>query len=419
MGDGGFNFSDEMRVEETGSNHSGKEEQNNLRQDGAMDSGLQQAAKVEAVDDEADLLRREGNDGKHVDALAVTSKNVNQDNNNNNIGTASSRSSTPTKLAADGEVLLVPPFPNTLEQSELVSLFKDSSQWVPVERSEYKVSLADQGMSSDYLREIYLLKTISYPHLQSLSKMEVGNALGKIDLAFRREPKLSEVLEAKIPISFQGAKTIIYQMLCGLYHLHSREVVHGSICLENVSFGSDGKMKLCNWFMLQPAVEEPEVRMCSAPEKVFLGHKLDKLSDLWSCGVVFGSILLNRPLFSSRSVQSQVESTIQLLGCPNERDWPLFGNVASKYKQYHNRYSNLERSFPELKKTRQGFTFLERLLRYDQSKRTPAHRMVRQAFLTEEAPLPSSSSLPEYAKIVEKLREGKEEHDTDESFVFL
>jgi serine/threonine protein kinase len=250
--------------------------------------------------------------------------------------------------------------------------------------------------------------------------MEVGNSVGKINLAFRKEPKLSEVLEAKVPISFQGAKTIVYQLLCGLYHLHSRDVVHGSICLDNVTFGRDGKMKLCDWFLQDPPVDAPEIRMCSAPEKIFLGHKLDKLSDLWSCGVVFASVLLKRPLFDAPSLQGQIESMIQVLGCPNERDWPLFGNVAFKYKQFQNRYSNLEGMFPELSTTRQGFTFLERLLRYDQSKRTPAHRMVRQAFLTEEAPLPSSAALPEYVKIVEKLAGSrKEENDTNDEFYFV
>ncbi|CAI5448669.1 unnamed protein product [Caenorhabditis angaria] len=136
---------------------------------------------------------------------------------------------------------------------------------------------------------------------------------------------------------------LLYQMLCGIRHLHSAGIIHRDLKPSNIVVRSDCTLKILDFGLARTAVEAfmmtPYVvtRYYRAPE-VILGMGYKENVDVWSIGCIFGELIRGRVLFPGGDHIDQWTRIIEQLGTPErsflERLQPTVRNYVENRPRY-------------------------------------------------------------------------------------
>lgn len=122
----------------------------------------------------------------------------------------------------------------------------------------------------------------------------------------------------------EGMSYLLYQMLCGIKHLHTAAVIHRDLKPSNIVVKSDCTLKILdfglarattgnNTFMMTPYVV---TRYYRAPE-VILGMGYTENVDIWSVGCIMGEMIRGTVLFPGTDHIDQWNKIIEQLGSPS------------------------------------------------------------------------------------------------------
>jgi serine/threonine protein kinase len=121
-----------------------------------------------------------------------------------------------------------------------------------------------------------------------------------------------------------------------------------------------------------------------APELLYGQKKYDIKIDMWSVGCIFAELLLHKPLMQGKNEQDQRDKILELLGTPDEDNWPDFNLLpGAKHVRYKKRQSVLREKIPLYSYTGdatlsdRGYDLLKRLLSYSPAMRISAHEALR------------------------------------------
>lgn len=144
---------------------------------------------------------------------------------------------------------------------------------------------------------------------------------------------------------------LLYQLLCGIKHLHSAGIIHRDLKPSNIVVKEDCSLKILDFGLARTADQmfqmTPYVvtRYYRAPE-VIVGMKYKQNVDIWSVGCIFAEMVKGEILLPGRDYIDQWNKVAQVLGTPSKA---FFKQLQASVRMYCESQPHYEgKSFLEL-----------------------------------------------------------------------
>ena len=170
------------------------------------------------------------------------------------------------------------------------------------------------------------------------------------------------------PFTIGEVKTLMYQLLSGVNHLHDNWIIHRDLKTSNLLLSNKGILKIGDFGL---AREYGSPLKGYTPVVVTLWYRSPELLlgikeystpiDIWSVGAIFGELLLMKPLFPGKSELDQLNCIFKDLGTPNEKIWPEYKSLpfTKKMTFSHYPYNRLKQRF-DYSLSENGFNLLNK-----------------------------------------------------------
>ncbi|CAF0832951.1 unnamed protein product [Brachionus calyciflorus] len=148
---------------------------------------------------------------------------------------------------------------------------------------------------------------------------------------------------------------LLYQMLCGIKHLHSAGIIHRDLKPSNIVVKSDCTLKILDFGLARTAGTNfsmtPYVvtRYYRSPE-IILAMGYSDNADIWSVGCIFGEMLRGTVVFQGADHIDQWNKIIEQLGTPSTEFMNRLLPTVRNYVANRPRYPGyeIERLFPDI-----------------------------------------------------------------------
>lgn len=268
----------------------------------------------------------------------------------------------------------------------------DTKNGETVALKKMKFDQEEDGIPPATLREMSILRSISHTNIVSLKDVIIqpGSLIliqEYLDCNLRQL-----LLKVKNPLDLSLIQSYSFQLLCGIFVLHTHRIIHRDIKPENLLLDKNGFLKICDfglsrYFTLPLRQYSPDVvsEWYRAPELLF-GSKSYELSiDVWSAGCIIAEMIRGAPLFQGDSDLDQIHQIFQVLGTPNEDSMP---NYADLQKDFPGIAQYPRADLREILKTDDEFLIdlVSKILQYDPMKRLTAQDALKHPFFDTISP---------------------------------
>eukprot|EP00755_Sulcionema_specki_P037645 Sspe_Gene.23113::Locus_8935_Transcript_2_2_Confidence_0.500_Length_1582::g.23113::m.23113/K08818/CDC2L; cell division cycle 2-like len=302
------------------------------------------------------------------------------------------------------------------------------------------------------LREVTTLLSISHANVVKIKEAVVGATSDDIFLVMEYiEHDVRNLISSKQGgkgwrFTAPQVKCMMLQLLQATTYLHSRWILHRDLKTNNLLYGNNGVLKVCDFGMarlhgepIRPYTPLQWVLTLPfrPPEGLLGGSTYDETVDMWSIGCIFAELLMCRPLFEPKQPNPELDMLDQifcLLGTPSEEEWPDLPRLLSKDKtvarQGHERQmlnlpdgwhpkkyweGTLRERFTtptteQVPLTRSGYDLLSRLLSINPKKRLKAHEALDHPYFKEDPPACTPLEMPTFKSAQDAKLEKKHSH---------
>ncbi|XP_065840064.1 mitogen-activated protein kinase 9-like [Oscarella lobularis] len=173
-------------------------------------------------------------------------------------------------------------------------------------------------------REIVLMKSFNHKNIVGLLNLFTPDhdlsQFSDIYIVMElMDANLSRVVH--IDLDHERLSFLLYQMLCGIKHMHAADIIHRDLKPSNIVVKEDCSLKILDFglaraadggFMMTPYVV---TRYYRAPE-VILGMGYKSNVDVWAIGCIFAELVRGQILFPGSDHIDQWTKVVDLLGTP-------------------------------------------------------------------------------------------------------
>ncbi|XP_045574732.1 mitogen-activated protein kinase 8 isoform X1 [Salmo salar] len=294
-------------------------------------------------------------------------------------------------------------------------------------------------------RELVLMKCVNHKNIIGLlnvfspqkSLEEFADVYIVMELM---DANLCQVIQMEL--DHERLSYLLYQMLCGIKHLHAAGIIHRDLKPSNIVVKSDCTLKILDFGLARTAATgllmTPYVvtRYYRAPE-VILGMGYQANVDIWSVGCILAEMIRHKILFAGRDYIDQWNKVIEQLGTPPQEFLMKLNQSVRTYVENRPRYAgySFDKLFPDVLfpadsehnklKASQARDLLSRMLVIDSSKRISVDEALKHPYINVwydpaevEAPPPkiTDKQLDEREHTVEEWKDliWKEVYEWDE-----
>ena len=257
-----------------------------------------------------------------------------------------------------------------------------------VAMKKMRIENKDEGIPITALREMCILKHLRHENVVQL--YEIIQDVDKIVLIFEyADMDLKMYVDKEKGIKdLKIIQQFTLQILNGLYYCNINRIIHRDLKPQNLLLiTSEMKLKLCD-FGLSRLFSLPMGKMTHEiitlwyrPPEVLLGiENYTTKVDSWSIGCIMAEMITGKPLFPGDSEIGQLFKIFQIMGTPNEENWPGI----TKLKDYSINFpqwkpKKLKDLFPNFDKD--GLDLMEKFLQMDPDKRITIKDALNHPFL--------------------------------------
>ncbi|KAJ7522788.1 hypothetical protein O6H91_18G026500 [Diphasiastrum complanatum] len=180
-------------------------------------------------------------------------------------------------------------------------------------------------------REIHILRHLDHPNVIKLEGLVTSRMSCSLYLVFEYMEHDLARLASYPGINFTETQVKCYlqQLLRGLDHCHTRNVLHRDIKGSNLLLDSRGNLKIADFGLAsiyhasqKQALTSRVVTLWYRPPELLLGAtQYGAAIDLWSTGCILAELLAKRPIMPGRTEVEQLHKIFKLCGSPSEEYW--------------------------------------------------------------------------------------------------
>uniref|UniRef100_A0A4W3HD89 Stress-activated protein kinase JNK n=1 Tax=Callorhinchus milii TaxID=7868 RepID=A0A4W3HD89_CALMI len=207
-------------------------------------------------------------------------------------------------------------------------------------------------------RELVLMKCVNHKNIIGL--LNVFTPQKSLE-EFQDVYIVMELMDANLcqviqmELDHERMSYLLYQMLCGIKHLHSAGIIHRDLKPSNIVVKADCTLKILDFglartagtsFLMTPYVV---TRYYRAPE-VILGMGYKENVDIWSVGCIMGEMIRGGVLFPGTDHIDQWNKVIEQLGTPASEFMKKLQPTVRTYVENRPKYAgySFEKLFPDV-----------------------------------------------------------------------
>ncbi|KAH9399819.1 hypothetical protein TYRP_017386 [Tyrophagus putrescentiae] len=196
---------------------------------------------------------------------------------------------------------------------------KESGEIVALKR--LKMDMEKEGFPITSLREISTLLKARHENVVGVKEIVVGsNHLDKIYLVMEYVDRdLKSMMDSQnVPFTITQVKSILYQLISAIAHLHANWILHRDLKTSNLLVSKEGVLKVGDFGLAReygsplkdytPLVVTLWYR---APELLLQAGRYSYPVDNWSIGCIFAELVTFKPLFQGQVGDRAAEPHLQ------------------------------------------------------------------------------------------------------------
>jgi len=206
-------------------------------------------------------------------------------------------------------------------------------------------------------REFCIMKLVNHKNIISLlnafTPQKTLNEFAEVYLVMElMDANLCQVIQMEL--DHERISYLLYQMLCGIKHLHRAGIMHRDLKPSNIVVRSDCTLKILDFGLARTAGQSFQMtpyvvtRYYRAPE-VILAMGYQGNVDIWSVGCIFGEMIRGQILFQGSDHMDQWYKIIEQLGTPTTEFMNRLQPAVKTYIENRPQYQGypVERLFPD------------------------------------------------------------------------
>lgn len=292
-----------------------------------------------------------------------------------------------------------------------------------------KIGLANEneGIPITAVREIKILRMLNHRNVLGLKDIVTDKSRKKLTMVIEyMDHDLTGLIGMHGKwLAEEHIKCFVKQLIEGLFHCHSRKVLHRDVKGANMLINNNGILKLADFGLARKMRDDGKYtnRVVTlwyrAPELLLGAKDYGPAVDMWSVGCILVELHTGRVAFAGKSEHEQLHLIYGVCGTPSSEcksltSLPEFQNMKPKKNYKPCLKQHLHKMNPNSTIAPETFDLISKLLEMDPTKRLTAHEALEHDYFYKGILPCQPDQIPKFSESCHELEAKKRRLERDE-----